>query len=359
MADVCFYLHKFPHINNLFNPIITEKRKEKIKMKESTKNKAASKTIAFALLTAMLIASIFTVFPLNAAAAVAFPGLGSNAYCEFKATKTIPVYRDSSLGTRGTSNPYSSYNAEIWSGDICQIIEITSSYIILKYPTSSGLRTGYIRRSDLINVSAPLDKVTAKGSATTNTKAANAYYGYTETGDTVFRLGAEGSYTAIIYSARSGSRAYKFGYVLTSEYNSKIAPGGGTGSFNPVWPTEGGRITSGDYHPSGNKHSCRYAHGVDINVSYAKIYSIESGTVTEVTDKGNTSYGKFIVVRHDNGAYSLYAHLSAQHVRVGDRVSRGQCIGVSGNSGASTGAHLHFELSCSTKDRLADYYPGR
>ena len=169
------------------------------------------KLISNIILCVMLMATVF-VAPMSASAATAFPSLSSTAYCEFTATKTISVFRDSAFATRGTSNPAQSYNAEIWSGDVCQIISITSSYIQLKYPTSSGLKTGYIKRSELIGVSEPAEKVISKGKADTNTKAANAYYGYTEKGDDVYKLHTSGNYTAIIYKAVSGNRAYKFGF---------------------------------------------------------------------------------------------------------------------------------------------------
>ena len=187
-------------------------------------NAMKRKILSFVITLAML----FTIIPLGAASAyaatISFPSLSTSAYCEFVASKTIPVYRDSAFATRGTSSPALSYDAEIWSDDTCRILKITDAYVQLQYPTSSGLRTGYIKRGAIIGVSAPSDKVTAKGQATTNTKAANAYYGYTEKGDTVYKLGTSGNYTQIIYEAKSGSRAYKLAYVLTSDYNSKVDP---------------------------------------------------------------------------------------------------------------------------------------
>lgn len=55
------------------------------------------------------------------------------------------------------------------------------------------------------------------------------------------------------------------------------------------------------------------------------------------------SYGECVVVQHD-AKESLYAHLSRRVVRAGDVVRAGQIIGYSGNTGASTGPHLHFEI---------------
>lgn len=57
-----------------------------------------------------------------------------------------------------------------------------------------------------------------------------------------------------------------------------------------------------------------------------------------------TGYGSHVVLEHDGGLQTVYAHLSSVCVSIGDTVSEGQTIGRSGNSGNSTGAHLHFEV---------------
>lgn len=58
----------------------------------------------------------------------------------------------------------------------------------------------------------------------------------------------------------------------------------------------------------------------------------------------NGGYGQYIVIRHSNGTQTLYAHLSRNDVGVGSWVSSGQVIGGMGNTGKSTGTHLHFEV---------------
>ncbi|MDA2814923.1 M23 family metallopeptidase [Nocardiopsis sp. RSe5-2] len=73
------------------------------------------------------------------------------------------------------------------------------------------------------------------------------------------------------------------------------------------------------------------------------VLSSASGTVTTVADRGNTSYGKYIVVDHGSGITTLYAHLNSQSVRVGQKVSTGSKIGTVGSTGGSTGPHLHYE----------------
>ncbi len=68
-----------------------------------------------------------------------------------------------------------------------------------------------------------------------------------------------------------------------------------------------------------------------------------AGTVSRVGNTGSTSYGRWIEINHGNGFRTRYAHLSSQSVSTGQSVSRGQKIGRVGNTGGSTGAHLHYE----------------
>ena len=60
--------------------------------------------------------------------------------------------------------------------------------------------------------------------------------------------------------------------------------------------------------------------------------------------KGHPIYGGYIVLQHDNGTYTVYAHMSHTNVHTGDKVKQGQKIGVIGDTGIATGVHLHFEI---------------
>jgi murein DD-endopeptidase MepM/ murein hydrolase activator NlpD len=74
-----------------------------------------------------------------------------------------------------------------------------------------------------------------------------------------------------------------------------------------------------------------------------KVYSSAPGTVSKVANTGSTSYGRYIVINHSGGWQTLYAHLSAQNVSVGQAVTEKTMIGRVGNTGGSTGPHLHYE----------------
>lgn len=71
---------------------------------------------------------------------------------------------------------------------------------------------------------------------------------------------------------------------------------------------------------------------------------IQTGEVNNQGSTGNASYGNFIKIEHNNGYQTLYAHLDTVNVKVGNRVKKGDILGIMGNTGNSYGAHLHFEV---------------
>lgn len=88
-------------------------------------------------------------------------------------------------------------------------------------------------------------------------------------------------------------------------------------------------------------------NGVDLAAPIGtQVYAAAAGTVILAKGGGlwNGGYGNYIVVKHPNGTQTLYAHLSSIGVATGAYVAQGAPIGLSGNSGKSTGAHLHFEV---------------
>lgn len=63
-----------------------------------------------------------------------------------------------------------------------------------------------------------------------------------------------------------------------------------------------------------------------------------------IRDYERRGYGYYIVIRHNNGLETVYGHMSKQLVNEGDIVKKGDPIGLGGNTGRSTGSHLHFEI---------------
>ncbi|GAA4809031.1 transglycosylase family protein [Streptomyces ziwulingensis] len=97
------------------------------------------------------------------------------------------------------------------------------------------------------------------------------------------------------------------------------------------------------YHQAGSSWSKGYHTGVDFPVvTGTTVRSVASGQVVSAGWEG--SFGYQVVVRHSDGRYSQYAHLSAISVRDGQSVSAGQRLGRSGSTGNSSGPHLHFEV---------------
>jgi murein DD-endopeptidase MepM/ murein hydrolase activator NlpD len=110
-----------------------------------------------------------------------------------------------------------------------------------------------------------------------------------------------------------------------------------------LWPTRGW-VTS-DFGTRMDPYSAeRKMHqGIDIATPLGQpIYSPSDGTVVFAGTEG--AYGKVLVVDHGYGVKTRYAHLSEIQVRLGDRIARGDKIGKVGNTGRSTGPHLHYEV---------------
>lgn len=101
--------------------------------------------------------------------------------------------------------------------------------------------------------------------------------------------------------------------------------------------------TGTPYRAAGSSWSKGYHTGVDFPVATGtSVKAVGAGHVVSAGWGG--SYGYQVVIRHSDGRYSQYAHLSAISVRGGQNVTAGQRIGRSGSTGNSTGPHLHFEV---------------
>lgn len=124
-------------------------------------------------------------------------------------------------------------------------------------------------------------------------------------------------------------------YVVGTKKASSV----GSGSF--TWPVPGVKTISSPYgYRWGRLHK-----GIDISTSgiYGRtVVAADSGVVS--VRNSATGYGLHVIITHGNGYSTCYAHLSAVNVKTGDVVAKGQAIAKVGNSGSSTGPHLHFEI---------------
>ena len=98
-----------------------------------------------------------------------------------------------------------------------------------------------------------------------------------------------------------------------------------------------GNITS-----NFGERGSRYHYGIDIKLYKGDPVKSAFEGLVRIAQYSKT-YGNVVVVRHPNGLETLYAHLSARKVKPGDYVEAGTVIGLGGNTGRSTGSHLHFE----------------
>jgi murein DD-endopeptidase MepM/ murein hydrolase activator NlpD len=121
--------------------------------------------------------------------------------------------------------------------------------------------------------------------------------------------------------------------IIKGNRVTQIASRGGSGSGSLDWPTYG-RITQ--YYRSGHR-------AIDIGGNTGQaIRAADSGYVSFTGYQGG--YGKLVVLDHNNGIVTKYAHCSSINVSTGQRVGKGETIAAVGSTGRSSGPHLHFEV---------------
>lgn len=116
---------------------------------------------------------------------------------------------------------------------------------------------------------------------------------------------------------------------------TKVVSTSGSGRF--AWPVTAHSITSRFGERWNKMHK-----GLDMISSNSSIMAADGGTVSFAGQK--TGYGNCIIIRHGNGYETLYGHLRRIDVSSGDKVQKGEHIGVMGDTGHSFGIHLHFEI---------------
>lgn len=168
---------------------------------------------------------------------------------------------------------------------------------------------------------------------------------------------------------------YEYGLFSISDIGNKYAPIGvenDPNNLNAHWiPTVTGIVNSlgglvmhcesieGDFvFPIDNPYvtsdfgnrvhpvygDVRLHGGTDFNCNMRDpIYAVQDGTIV-LSQFNAGGFGNFIVIEHQEGIYTTYAHLEDRNVSTGDSVNAGENIGACGSTGTSTGAHLHFEI---------------
>ncbi|MBI2798411.1 M23 family metallopeptidase [Candidatus Saccharibacteria bacterium] len=164
---------------------------------------------------------------------------------------------------------------------------------------------------------------------------------------------------------------YKSQVELLQNLSSDTAPkgfyagsskgGAGSGQRNPggfIWPIGGKTVFS----RCGNGHGYQAVDIAYVGNLKPDIYAVADGEVV-LADNSNSSsgYGNYLIIKQNDGLYTLYAHNSEVTVAKGDRVSQGDVVAIGGSSGDSSGPHLHFEVRTEDingpKQNPGDYLP--
>lgn len=319
----------------------------------------------------MVIATIVTMcmfaMPVSAAS-VSFPTINNKNYIETKAEVSMPVFQNEKMTIRGTSSPWKRYNAVIDQWDEVHILKICGNgAVLVEYPTSSGIwKKGYVAFSNFF-MYYPSEVISAKASATIYTAPYGAAYGSIVNYDTVYRVGESNNHILVLYSAKSGNRSYKLGYVQNSAYQGlKSNPSPSLKWEFPMrnayctWRSAS-NMSWGSYN--NNSGSRDYHLGIDIYGTDGKVYATANGKVVACSTSNKGANGRYVIIEHtlSNGqkVYSFYAHLSEVKVKVNQQVNTNTQLGVAGGSGYGRnnhyGRHLHFAI-VNTLKTAGNYY---
>lgn len=146
-----------------------------------------------------------------------------------------------------------------------------------------------------------------------------------------------------------GGQKYVVLGTRTAYVENTIYVGGGETIDDGNWqlPFKSGyTITS----PFGASRSDGKHKGVDMVGADKHIYPINNGTVI-TTGYDSDGYGNYVIVDHENGYWSLYAHFRTIYVKRGQSITKNNILGVEGSTGNSTGSHLHLEIRKGTNTR--------
>ena len=135
----------------------------------------------------------------------------------------------------------------------------------------------------------------------------------------------------VAYTARSGVTR-----VISGEGGCQAPDTGPLGSGGFIWPSANHYLSGFDF--------TSYHKGIDIAAGTGdSVWASDNGTVV-YAGPNNSGYGNMVMIDHNNGWATLYAHLSAIYTTCGASVYQGTVIGAAGATGNTTGSHLHFEV---------------
>lgn len=142
-------------------------------------------------------------------------------------------------------------------------------------------------------------------------------------------------------------------YFLSDTYAIQDYKHLGSGQF--LWPVPKHYRVSSHFGPRGRRHH----DGIDIPAKAGTPIVASDHGVVVYSDNKIRGYGNLIVVSHGKDIYTVYAHNRKNIVGKGEKVIRGQVIAQVGNTGRSTGPHLHFEIRTKNKKRNPAQYLSR
>jgi len=304
-------------------------------MKKIKRNNAIN-----ALTLVITIAILITTMSLSSFAATI--SIGNNATASFTNAQFY-VLGSSNVTTYSTSSG-TKVSGSIYPNDLCKILDATGTYWKVSYPTSSGSKTAYCNKSDILSNTSYCKRISIDSNETVYRKSdMRTSFGTVFTSDTLYMLSPISNGKAqIIYNVSGG---YKIGWIYATSnqepptttswrYPMDNAYCTWRSSTNMSWANYNNNTGSRDYHV-----------GIDIYGTGGKVYAAAAGRIAKV---GYNEYnGNYVIIEHTisgKTVYSFYAHLASRLVSSGN-VEKGQQIGVAGNTGkASKGTHLHFAV---------------
>lgn len=139
-------------------------------------------------------------------------------------------------------------------------------------------------------------------------------------------------------------------YFLNDTYVVEDYRNLGSGRF--AWPVPHFYRVSSHFGPRGKRHH----DGIDIPAPIGTpVIAADTGVVI-YSSNGIRGYGNMVVLAHGDDVFTVYAHHKKNLVKKGERVEKGQQIALVGNTGRSTGPHLHFEIRIKNKVRNPAQY---